>query len=1296
MKPGFVDIDALRQQLPFQKLRQKGGKRIQTDWKAEWDRFDGKKLFTFNLADIPENQLKAMRSRREVILDGNQAALSIFTRLVDGFCGYPITPSTPLAEYFARAASAGQKNLFGHELMYLQPNDELSAMVAVEAMACQGGRYVDNTSSQGLVLKTKNLFSVAGKRLPVIMTVMAREVNKGSLSIHCGHTDFYGVRNAGWTQLVSGNNQELHELLPIAFKVAEQRQVMLPGMVIADGFIKSHALENIRELPDEFLSYFVGAPNRLYQGDFDNNPALTGSFTDTDLTMEGQISQDFAYRFYKKAVIAAMNMMNQILGTNLKVIENYRTEDADLTLVVLGSAVGVIKDVVDYYRASRGWKIGVVRPVLFTPPCYEELAFGLRNAQVITVLERSAVAHNCLLKKDVQAALEISLRAARENSSDKKLYRRTSAPEVLHGVYGLGSKDFSKYDVAAVIENMAAAFNNKGAAVQRDFYVGVEGPYSLKPAALDDYKDKEVAMTFIGVGAEGVKTSLETSALIYAEDSGAGHKYVQSGARYGAARKGAAVFMNLRISSNQIQNSSQTTENDVVAFFNETFLSGQILNEYVGGLKERGLLVVNTARKAEEVIASLPRAMKEIIIGRTIRVKTVNATKSALKHLKKNLPGAAIVGIINKELGILPEDEFERRFTKILEKKIGTKKGQEAIVSNISLLRDGIEGAQGAGAAAAAAPAIAGKQASAAAAEPLPEDFGQSFRAAGIPVAFDKDDELGTIKPINIFENYQEHFYNEMVKPISEGQRIPWDRFLPAVPAATTRYRDLSFIGTQIPVWNAGKCTACGMCATQCPDSAIYATITDREIPDAARSCFKIFKKPPKGIPWERFALNISMKPDACKGCGACVQVCPTEALHMASKADLKLSDVMPAQYLEFDRTCDAAKYVDQMALPHQVLFVFSKLYPGKHTLCPGCSEGVINLLTFFAAESLRNSPQGIATLYQGPRILSEKTERSIERMLAHGFHICTLNSTGCNQVSELANPFNARVYRAGHYGFGTVSAAALGAKFAMDQALQNQFTDVLTKVLVFAGDGAIYDIGNGPFNYALGENYDITWVIYNNEGYMNTGVQKSGASRFGSDRSTSPMGKKYAGKTTTHRRLISQAMAIPHVYAAKLSIDNPYYAINVLKEAIAYNGPSVVEFFSYCPQGHQYHDSAGPQIARMMVESRKWQVMVRRPYQRLDISANPEPEKIYPTEGKSFKRGEKRPPAVFGDVVKMLGQYSRHLKDMEGVSTPEIIMVNEMVSLYRWIGNQYLAGLRKDLPNEKEVERILEEHYKK
>lgn len=1291
MKTLLVDIEKLRKQLPFQKLRQQAGEKIQIDWQAEWERFDAKKLFSFALESIPQDKLTAMRTRREVILDGNQAALSIFTRLVDGLCGYPITPSTPLAESFARAASAGQKNLFGNDIMYLQPNDELSAIVAVEAMASQGGRYVDNTSSQGLTLKTKNLFSVAGKRLPVIMTVMAREVNKGSLSIHCGHTDFYGVRNTGWTQLVSGNNQELHELLAIAFKVAELRQVMLPCMVIADGFIKSHALENIRELSDDFLTYFVGKPNRLSQGDFDNNPALTGTFTDSDLTMEGQIGQDFAYRFYRKALIAAMNMMNRILGTNLKVVENYRTEDADMVIVILGSAAGVVKDMIDHYRTAKRIKVGLVRPVLFTPPCYDELAYGLRTAKVVTVLERSAIAHNRQLMKDVREALQVSFNAGQEGA----VYGRTVMPEVLHGVYGLGSKDFNKYDVAAVIENMRTCLNKDRRTVLRDYYVGVEGPYSLKPVQLPDYRDREIAMTFIGVGAEGVKTSLETSALIYAEDDRAGHKYVQSGARYGAARKGAAVFMNLRISGDVIQNSSQTAENDVVAFFNETFFSGQILQEYVGGLKEHGLLVVNTPRSAAELIASLPPEMKSIIEKRRIKVLTLNATQAALKHLRKNFPGAAILGLINKELGILPAEEFEKRFMKILEKKIGTKKGQEAIASNIALLRDGIGSAAAHAALTAGLSQIAAKD-HAERRKYDAENFGQNFNAAGLPVVFEDQDELGAIKPIHIFDNYKEHFFQEMVKPIAEGKRIPWDRFLPIVPAATSQYRDMSFIGIQVPIWQAENCTACGMCVTQCPDSALYTTITDRPIPESAARYFKIYKKPPKGIPWERFAFNITVRSDACKGCGVCARVCSTDALIMKPKTSITPADFMPEFCLELDKTYEAAKFVNQLAVPHQVLFVFSKLYPGKHTLCPGCSEGVINLLTFYAAESLRNNPEGIATLYQGPKILSEKTQRAIEQMLQHGFHICNINSTGCNQVSELANPYNARIYRAGHYGFGTASAAALGAKFAMDQAFQNQYSDVLTKVIVFAGDGAIYDIGNGPFNYALGENYDITWVIYNNEGYMNTGVQKSGASRFGSDRTTSPLGKKYAGKTTTHRRIIDQAMAIPHVYAAKLSIDNPFYAISILKEALAYNGPSVVEFFSYCPQGHQFDDWAGPHIARMLVESRKWQLRVRRPYQRLDISGNPEPEKIFPMEGKPFKRGEKRSPATFADVVRILGQYSRHLKAVEGVSIPEIIMVNEMVSMYRWINSQYMAGLRKDLLSEEEMERILEERYKK
>ena len=1290
MRPS-TEIDTLRQQLPYHRLRQvRKGKVLPIDWPTEWERFDANELFAFDLATIPPKLLENMRKRQEVLMDGNQAAISVLTRLVDGLCGYPITPSTPIAETFARVAANGQKNLFGNELMYFQPSDELSAIAAVEAMACQGGRYVDNTSSQGLVLKTKNLFSVAGKRLPVIMTVMAREVNKGSLSIHCGHTDFYAVRNAGWAQLMSEDNQELHDLLPVAFKVSELKQVMLPTMVIGDGFIKSHAIENVKELSDAFLEYYVGPPNRMYQPNFEHG-TLTGTFTDTDLTMEGQVAQDLAYRFFKRGFVIAMNIMNKMLGTNLKVVDCYRTEDADMVVVLLGSAAGVVKDVVDYYRDVKGYKIGVVRPVLFNPPCYEELAYGMRKAKVISVLERTGTAHNQLLLADVQAALQISIRAGREGKKEHRIYGRQDMPTLFHGVYGLGSKDFNKYDAAAVVENMLS-FYEKKRRFQRDFYVGIEGPMTLRPTPLPGYLERELGMTFIGVGAEGVKTALESAALIYAQDIGTGKKYIQSGARYGAARKGAPVFMNLRISSQPIRNSSELTSRDVLAFFNEKFLSDQILREYVGGLKENGLLVINSSKSCYDIMATFSAQVQSLIKYRQIKLITIDGTRAALQHLNRNLPGAAFLGLINREMGILPEKEFEQRFKKTLEKKLGTKK-REMLESNISLLKYGADMASGH--VSDKAPGALALDATAPVyTPPLPENFGQGPRTAGLPVLLSEKDQMGIIKPVNLTENYQEVFYQDMIKPILDGKKVPWDHFLPIVPAGTSRYRDMSFIGAQLPVYDASKCIACGLCTASCPDSALISTVTNRPLDEAARY-FKKFKNPPKGIPWERFALNLNADPAACKGCGVCAQVCPTDALKMADKTALTDEDFLPQACRAWDNTVNLAPFVDKLSINHQVLFVFSKLYPGKHTLCPGCSEGVINLLTFYAAESLRNNPQGIATFYQGLKILSGKNKRAIEHMLDYGFNIYSINATGCDQVSELVNPFNTRMYPSGHYGFGTASAAALGAKFSLDQAYQNRYNSVLTKIIVFAGDGAIYDIGNGPFNHALGENFDITWVIFNNEGYMNTGMQKSGATRFGTDRSTSPIGRKLAGKTTLHRRIISQAMAISHVYAAKLTIDNPFYAIKILKEAIAYNGPSLVEFFSACPTGHVTPDWAGPMISRMMVESRKWQVAVRRPFQRLDISGNPAPDLIYPKEGKSFKRGIKREAATFYDVVSMLGQYNQHIKTVKGGDIPEIVRVNETVSLFRWLRSQYMAGYRDTMPSEEEVEQIVEERYR-
>ena len=244
-----------------------------------------------------------------------------------------------------------------------------------------------------------------------------------------------------------------------------------------------------------------------------------------------------------------MNTMNKILGTNYKVVECYRTEDADMVVVILGSAAGVVKDVVDYYRDVKGYKIGVVRPVLFNPPCYEELAYGMRKAQVVSVLERSGTAHNQLLLADVQAALQISIRAGREGKTGAPASTAADMPTLLHGVYGLGSKDFNKYDAAAVVENMVCLFSKRsGAASCGIFTWGSRGRMTSEAGAPARVSGAGVGHDLYRRGRRGGEDGPGVRGPDLCGGQRAGHRnIIQSGARYGAARKGAPVFMNLRI-----------------------------------------------------------------------------------------------------------------------------------------------------------------------------------------------------------------------------------------------------------------------------------------------------------------------------------------------------------------------------------------------------------------------------------------------------------------------------------------------------------------------------------------------------------------------------------------------------------------------------------------------------------------------------------------------------------------------------------------------------------------------------
>ncbi len=1246
-------------------------KRREIDFKKDFEyTFNGARLFDCEgyveaIRQEAGDDFAAMSRQEDFIGDGNSTVVNVLKRVVTGMVGYPITPSTPIAEGMAKAYADGFVNVFGERIFYFQPESELGAMAFLEGAASQGGRYADNTSSQGLTYKYKNMYSVAGKRLPVLMTMQTRELNKGSLSIHNGHADLYAARGAGWLQFMSANNQEMHYLIPLAYKAIEQRQLMLPAIVAGEGFLKSHSIENIKIVSDEFLKYFVGKPNRLFQPDFDN-PVLMGTFTDIGVTMPTQMKQDVALLNAKKYIKAAMRVMNAILGTSLDVVEDYHAAESEYVVVCLGAAAGTMKEAIDYYRA-KGVSVGLLRPVLFNPVCTEELARGIQNAKVVSVLEKTALANEGVLLRDIKHA------AYNERTGS------CLNPIITSGVYGLGSQDFSIEDAFAVIENLLAT-KPKGV-----FSLGIKGPQVLPKVSHDDFAEKEVGLAFIGVGAEGVKTAQETLAKIIAKVG----KFVQTSAKYGASRKGGMVVMNARVSSEPIRICSDVSKVETLAVFNDKYMLDNSLLKFIKGIKPGGYLIVNTVKSENELQQQASPEVREQLEKRGFNLVLLDATGASRELLKRNLPGTPILGAINRIIELLPKDEFMKAFRDELAGKF--KGGKAKLVDiNLKLLEVPYE----------LIPARQQKERekNASGSEtktPISLKINYDPPAQG----YSEDDENAVLTfPSVQGEKYRPLFVEKVLKPLQKGEEIPWNEFYNIVPARTSEYNDTSLIGTVLPVYSADKCISCGLCISTCPDNALRVTLLyEKEYNSLSPEQRRLFRPLDLGRftgcreqTFEECFININVIPQYCKGCGACVEACKSNAFRMVDKTSIDPDGdetFLDAAVYEKDVSSTVAPYIKSNRYLQQLMLSYSgqKFLPGGHSLCPGCGEGIIENLVFSATEMLRRSPNLIADFYSSiSSLMTREHGDSVQHLIDHGFNVYTVNATGCAEVSCLSNPYNSRVYSAGHYGFGTASAAGLGARVSLFNAFRNLYLDKQTKVLVFGGDGSFYDIGNQGLNYALGENQDLTWIVYNNEAYMNTGFQKSGASRFGSNRTTSPYGMELQGKDDFHREIVAQAMAIPGVYVARLSLANPVHAIKTLIEAIAYNGPSLVEFFSPCPTGQGVPtDDLPVTLSRMMVESRAWTVFTRKPYSKVDLTGNPDPGEFYPRPRKV--KGKEVQPATFRKIVDLLAQFTGDEKAIN-----EIVRVNERQNLFLWCKMQYLAGLRSEMPTEEEIEEII------
>lgn len=367
-------------------------------------------------------------------LSGNEAvAIALRQINPDVFPAFPITPSTEIPQYFASYVANGQV-----DTEFITVESEHSSMSATIGASAAGARALTATSSCGLAYMWEELYIAASNRLPLGLALVNRALS-GPININCDHSDSMGARDAGWIQIYAENNQEAYDNMVQAFRISEHKDVRLPIMICQDGFITSHAVENIELLDDGEVKAFVGEyepENYLLNPE---QPMAVGPYAITDYYMEAKRNQAEAMKQVPRVVQEIATEFEKLSGRSYGLFETYQMEDAQRAVVIIGSAAGTTKDAVDALR-EKGEKVGLIKIRLFRPFPADELAEALKNVKAVAIMDRAEgyTNHGGPLGADVMSAL----------------FRARSNALAVNYIYGLGGRDVRVEDMEGIYEEL--------------------------------------------------------------------------------------------------------------------------------------------------------------------------------------------------------------------------------------------------------------------------------------------------------------------------------------------------------------------------------------------------------------------------------------------------------------------------------------------------------------------------------------------------------------------------------------------------------------------------------------------------------------------------------------------------------------------------------------------------------------------------------------------------------------------------------------------------------------------------
>ena len=1078
-----------------------------------------------------------MAEKQFITCDGNYAAAHIAYMFSEVAAIYPITPSSPMAEYIDEWAAGGRKNIFNETVKVVEMQSEAGAAGAVHGSLQAGALTTTYTASQGLLLMIPNMYKIAGELLPGVFHVSARALAAQALSIFGDHADVMSARQTGFALLATSSVQEIMDLAPVAHLAAIKSRV--PFLHFFDGFRTSHEIQKVEAPSQEALAKLIDQKAlKAYRDSALNpeHPVTRGTAQNPDIYFQTREAQNKYYDALPEIVATYMDEVSKLCGRTYKPFTYYGAADATDVIVAMGSVTETIKTVVDHLQA-QGKKVGVITVHLYRPFSVKHLMNVMpKSAKNICVLDRTKEpgANGDPLYLDIVEA-----------------FKGRNDLCIIGGRYGLSSKDTTPAQIISVYNNLAGEKKNQ-------FTIGIVDDVTFKSLPvlpeISILPKGTFEAKFYGLGADGTVGANKNSIKIIGDNT---NKYSQAYFDYDSKKSGGYTCSHLRFGDSPLPAPYLVGTPDFVAVHVPSYLRKY---DCLRGLKDNGTFLYNSPWSVEETKKNLPDFVKKYLALHKISMYIIDATKIATEIGLGNRTNTILQSAFFKISGVIPYDLAVEQMKKFIVKSYG-RKGEDIVNKNYAAVDRG--------------------------GEIVKIDIPAEWASLPCGTEFEVEKHAG-----------DPEFIAKVMRPMVAqcGSDLPVSAFAECIdgtfPAGTTAYEKRG-VASVVPEWVSANCIQCNQCSLVCPHAAIRPVVmTDDEKKNAPASMQTIDIKAPKELAGMHFRMQVSALD--CTGCGNCADACPAKTKALVMKPlESQLGEVDNWNYGQqkvtykdnlIDKTASIKN--SQFAQP---LFEFSGA-------CAGCGETpYIKCITqLFGEQMMVANATGCSSIYGGSApatpycknyksgfgpawanslfednaefglgmaTATRKMRDRIERIMQEAI-------AGCNCCTdELKNLFRQWIEKREDFS----ESRRLGDEIvAQAQKCDCSYCKEIVSLRhflakksqwIFGGDGWAYDIGFGGLDHVLASGENVNVLVLDTEVYSNTGGQSSKATPAGAVAKFATSGKKIRKKD-----LGMIAKSYGYVYVAQVAMGaNQAQYFKAIKEAEAFNGPSLIICYAPC-----------------------------------------------------------------------------------------------------------------------------------